>query len=451
MMNKKETNERDSDRRFKAIQIICSILVAIAIWLYVDEDKALSVSMRVHDLSVEFANEDTVLAEKDLMLLSGYDTKVDLTLKGPRNVLWKLNKDEIRIVADTAAIQDTGAQSLNYEVKFSNNVQASQIQVEWASLYAITVTVGELYTKEVPIVCDVTGSVANGYVAEAFTLEPAQLALRARRDDLLNVKYAKVTLDISGAKETVIQTVDFQLYDDNDMLITNDNIRSAVKQIRVTQPVKTVKTVPLLLNFVEVTGSTMQQVDYSIDPESVQLKGDEVILDDIESIVLDTIYLQDLTEYQTLSYDIPVPDGVELLGDTTEATVTIVVEGVSERRIGVSNFSCSNVPAGYEGSVITEVLQVNLRGLTTEINALGSDNLEVIADLSGITEAGSFTVPAQIRINGYQNVGVKGNYQVIVNVVLAETPQQPEGRMIPGPGTEENNTDGEEINAGQTA
>ena len=76
--NKKENKNLDSSQNRKIIQIICSILVAIAIWAYVDEEKTINVKMRVNDLTVEFAGEDTTLADNGLMLLSGYDTKVDL-------------------------------------------------------------------------------------------------------------------------------------------------------------------------------------------------------------------------------------------------------------------------------------------------------------------------------------------------------------------------------------
>ena len=128
--NKNESKNFDTPKNRKILRIICSILVAVAIWAYVDEEKTVNVKMSVHDLPVEFANEDTTLADKDLMLISGYETTVDLVLKGPRKVLWKLNKDEIRVVADTAMIQDTGVHTLNYELVFPDTVQHNLVQVD---------------------------------------------------------------------------------------------------------------------------------------------------------------------------------------------------------------------------------------------------------------------------------------------------------------------------------
>ena len=43
------------------------------------------------------------------------------------------------------------------------------------------------------------------------------LNLRGQRDDLLNIAYAKVTLDISGADRTVVKALEWELYDYNDI------------------------------------------------------------------------------------------------------------------------------------------------------------------------------------------------------------------------------------------
>ena len=417
--NKKETKSFDTPKTRKILRIVCSVLVALAIWAYVDEEKSINVKMTVHDLPIEFANEDTTLADKNLMLISGYDTTVDLVLKGPRKELWKLDKDEIRIVADTASIQNSGVQTLGYDVYYPDNVQYNQIQVESASIYAVTVTVGDLYKKEVPVLCDVIGEVAGGYVAKTLALDPVNLVLRGERDDLLNVSYAKVQVNIQGLRETMISLVEFRLYDHNDIPLENLAIRTSSRLVQVTLPVQAVKDVPLRLNFVEAVGATMQQVEYTIEPKSVRLEGDGAILADIDHIVLDTIYLQDLEETQTMQYTVTVPEGTQIAEDEAEVTVTIVMTGVSERRVSTSNFTCANVSEGLSATVTTESLSVALRGLTDEIDSLTGDDLLITADLSGITESGTYTVPVSVRINGYRNVGVKGSYQVIVSVEIA--------------------------------
>ncbi len=417
--NKKETSAAEQVKNAKGFRVAVSILAALVIWLSVGDVNSVSVKTTVRDIPVEFASEDTTLADNGLMLLSGYDTTIDLTIRGPRKVLWQLDKDEIRIVADTSGIVDTGIQSLTYEVVYPDNVPSSQLQLQSASAYSVTVTVGELYTKEVPVYCDVIGQVGDGYVAQDLVLDPLMLVLRAQRNELLNVNYAKVTLDISNAEETVIENLEYKLYDFNDIAIENPNVRATTKRVQATLPIKAVKDVGLTVNFVEEVGSSKDQMTYSIDPSTVRLMGDKDVLAALDTIVLDTVYLQDLDAYQTLTYTIPLPEGTEIVGEDTTATVTIVVNNVSERRVAVNSVICENIPEGYEAVPATEKLDILLRGLTDELNALTAENLTVVADLKNVKEAGSYTVPVTIQVTGYENVGVKGSYQVVVNVAKA--------------------------------
>lgn len=88
-------------------------------------------------------------------------------MKGPRRQLWQIDKDDIRIVVDTSTITEVGAQSLTYQVVYPDGVSKNSISVDWASAYRVTVTVGELYSTEVPIQCEIDRhSQRMGFYAE---------------------------------------------------------------------------------------------------------------------------------------------------------------------------------------------------------------------------------------------------------------------------------------------
>ncbi len=411
------------------LRIIISILVAVAVWIYVDVGQGTTVKTTLRDVPVEFSGENGVLADRGLMLISGYDATIDLRIEGPRRELWKLGSGSVRIVADTSSITETGVQALNYDVVFPDNVSRSDLKLDWRSAYTVTVTVGELYTKEIPVYCDLQGSVAGGYLTEAVELDPVNLVLRGQRDDLLNVSYAKVELDVSGANKTIIQGVAYQLYDYNDIVVSNDNIRADVSMIQVTLPIKTTSVVPLRLLFEEAPGSTAATMEYTILPASVTLVGEREDLEKIDSIVLDTIYLQDLDASQTLNYTISVPDNTSLADEVTQATVTIVVSGVEERSLTVSEFLFENIPDGYAAVALTDSIRVTLRGLSSEIAALDTENVTVTADLRQLSGAGSYTVPVKVSVKGYSNVSAKGSYQIMVTLSPASEPTNgPDGQ-----------------------
>ncbi len=403
-------------KRRKALRIAASIVAAIAIWLYVDTVRQPSVPMNVKNIPVEFAGESTTLADKGLMLLSGYDTTIDLTLKGPRRQLWQIDKDDIRIVVDTSTITEVGSQTLSYQVVYPDGVEKNSISVDWASAYRVTVTVGELYSTDVPLVCEVTGTPKKDFYAEEPILDMDKILLHGQRDDLVNISYAKITVDVSGSDKSYENALGFTLYDYNDIEVDNAAIRPTTKLVQVRVPIKTTKEVPLELIVRESAGSTREQVRYTIDPLSVTLAGEKEVLDTIQSIALDTVYLQDISESQTLYYDILAPENTEIVGDNRSATVTFTVTGVTERTITVSRFQVERVAEGFTGACTTESIQVTLRGLAAEIEAVTEENVIAVIDFSNLTAEGEYTLPVKIIVNGYDNVSAKGNYQVNVRL-----------------------------------
>lgn len=420
-----QKNEKSGVSRNKVLQVIASILVAVAIWVYVDVEKAPERTKTIRDIPVEFSGESTTLADKNLMLLSGYDTTVDLTIKGTKRELVKINKDNVRLVASTSSIDSVGVHTLRWEVVYPDGVQSSALSVDWASKYKVTVTVGELYTKEVPVNCVVTGTVADGYFTGETVLDPTTLVLRGQRDDLLNVAYAKLTVDISDATRSVIQTESVQLYDNDDNPVDNSNIRTNASLIQAKVPVLTTKEVSLAVELSGVPGSAGQSIKTTITPSSVRLIGEADVLENIDEIVLATLYIEDLDIWQQNSYVVTAPDGTWLANSNEVATVEITMEGIEEKTVTVDTFSYTNVPSGLYAEVM-DTLDVRLWGLSEELAELKADAITATVDLSSVTETGSCRVPVTVTVSGYRDVAVKGSYEVTVYVTDTQPEPEPE-------------------------
>lgn len=420
-----QKNEKSGVSRNKVLQVIASILVAVAIWVYVDVEKAPERTKTIRDIPVEFSGESTTLADKNLMLLSGYDTTVDLTIKGTKRELVKINKDNVRLVASTSSIDSVGVHTLRWDVVYPDGVQSSALSVDWASKYKVTVTVGELYTKEVPVNCVVTGTVADGYFTGETVLDPTTLVLRGQRDDLLNVAYAKLTVDISDATRSVIQTESVQLYDNDDNPVDNSNIRTNASLIQAKVPVLTTKEVSLAVELSGVPGSAGQSIKTTITPSSVRLIGEADVLENIDEIVLATLYIEDLDIWQQNSYVVTAPDGTWLANSNEVATVEITMEGIEEKTVTVDTFSYTNVPSGLCAEV-QDTLDVRLWGLSEELAELKADAITATVDLSSVTETGSCRVPVTVTVSGYRDVAVKGSYEVTVYVTDTQPEPEPE-------------------------
>ncbi len=430
-----QTNKR------RAIQVAIAILTGLVLWLYVDSQVTTQTTMEVEGVPVVFKGEDTTLANKNLMLLSGYDTTIDLVLEGPRQILWNMDESEIRCVADTSAIHVAGQQQLEWTPQYPTSVPGGVIKVKDASAYSVRVTVGELYTKEVPVEYEVNGEPAAGFFTGELEADTDMLVLRAQREDLLNVSYAKVEINISGATKTIIQTAEYTLYDYNDVPVVNPDIRSATTLVQVTLPIRTTKIVPLEVELVGIPEETPEAVRHTITPRRVELVGEASTLDAISSILLDKIYVEDLGRSQTFTYEVQPPVGTTLRKGAVQAEVTITVEGTEEKTLTVESIQTANAPEGLTVQK-PENLQVTVWGLESKVAEVEPEHLTVHVDLSAIALPGTYTIPATITLKDHPDVTIKGNYNVMIIVTdpNAENDQGDQGDQN-APGNEEGQGD----------
>ena len=404
----------EQNKKRTIFYIVISILISAFVWFYVNYAEVVTIS--VNEIPVEFTNEDTTLADRGLMLLNAGDATVDLRLQVPRNIVFRFDTSQIRIVADLSSITAPGKQSLGYTIIYPGNITSRNVAVDSPSIRTISVEIGELSRKEVEVRCKVVGSVAEDYIAGTLRMLPAVLEVRGQQVDIMQVNYAQVTLNISDATSTIVELLDYELYDFNDQVIKNQNIHPVSDQIQVTMPVMTAKEVPLVVDFVESPGIRLESFDYSIDPQTITISGDAATIDVIDQIVLDTLDLSGLTGEEHLSYDIVLPDGINNLSGITGASLEITPRGFQTLEVEATHFSYENLGASRSVSIVTSTLPVVLRGTPAEIAKVSEKDVHVIADLADVADAsGSYTVPARVQVDKY-DVGSVGTYEVTVHI-----------------------------------
>ena len=91
-------------------------------------------------------------------------------------------------------------------------------------------------------------------------------------------------------------------------------------------PVLTTKEVSLAVELSGVPGSAGQSIKTTITPSSVRLIGEADVLENIDEIVLATLYIEDLDIWQQNSYVVTAPDGTWLANSNEVATVEITME-----------------------------------------------------------------------------------------------------------------------------
>ena len=419
-------------RKRKAFYIALATLMAITIWIYVDttgspDGTARIMTKEFKDIPIEYLWEDTVLADRGLMLLEeGTDTTVDVTLQGTRWNLAKVDRDDILIQADLSGITSTGVQTVPNKTGFITRSLSQIVEFHEIKPYTATVNIGELYSKTVDVHCEVVGNVAEGYSAGELTLSPTAFEIRGQQEILDQVSYAKVTLDIgTDAVSSVSQLLDYEFYDANGQLLNDKDIHSNVEQVQVDLPVNVTKELALTVDFRESPGARRSNVVVDINPKSVTVTGEADILRDVDSLVLSEFDLTKLDSSAVYNYVIPIPEGCENLSGVTRATLRISFKDMQRTTVTATNFILENAPEDRTVDLLTEQLAVSIFGTSGDVGAITSDNILVTVDLADFGSAvGTYTVPAEVTVVGH-DVGVSGGtYQVRVTI-SEQTSDQP--------------------------
>ena len=406
----------NSDKRRNSFYLVISILVALGIWVYVDITQDITASKEVSNIPVEFQGEDTTLAERGLMLLPDSETTINLKLEGAKSILAQLDTAKLRVQADLSAVTETGIQTVPCRViypeyKFSSRLTATTP----TNSFNITIDVGELYSREVEIRCDIQGTVAEGYIAGEPQFTPEKLELRGPQEEVDAVGYAKVSLNIEDATETVDQALPYVLYNEAGEPISGGDIHAVQDEIRVVLPVDVVKELPLEIDFQEFPGLSKNNVSYQIEPASIVVSGEASLLNDVDRLVLDSFDLSQLGGNEVYHYVIQLPEGCTNLSGVTRATLTISFIDLIQDTRTATEFQAENVPEGKSVTILTDELTVRIQGTAADVAAVRDRDITVRADLQEVSAAsGTYTVPAEILISTGGDVGVVGTYQVTV-------------------------------------
>lgn len=404
----------------KSFRIAFSIVIAILLWTYVVYSENPDIPVFVRNIPVEFTGVES-LTDSKLIITDIDEEKVTLEITGKRNKVTKLTNSNMTVVVDlTDIIRDgssAGQYHLDYDISYPNDVNPNDLTVTDASVDFITAKVEKLVEKTVEVIGINDCNTAKGYQSEPMIFEPETITVSGPESIVNRVASANVTLKRNNVSKTIQENVDVVLVDENSIMIAMDNLILSQPTVFVTLPVVMVKEVPLNVNFVFGNSATNSNVSHQIDPPVVSISGDPEVLSDINSINLGTIDLKSFSTSTSETFPITLPNNVDNLSGANTATVAVEVLNQSTARISANNIQYRNATLGYRVTVITQSLDILLRGSEDSLKNITSDNIRIIADLAELgTATGNMSVSAQVYIDGYTDVDAIGEYKISVSV-----------------------------------
>lgn len=401
----------------RAFWMIVSLLASITLWIYVSSVDKEEITRTFRGVKVELEGEDILRDSRELVITDMDTSTVTIELKGPRRIIGSWDADSITAVIDVSSITRSAYTSKQYSVRYPDGTDTSSITESSRSPETINFMVSPLVSKTIQVRGSFDGELAEGYTAEMPVFDPSTIVITGAETYIKNVSYAWVTFGEDDVDSTYTVETGFTLMDEGGMPLSNTGISFSTDVVTATLPVLDLKEVKLDVNIIEGAGATTANTKVTIEPSTLMLAGDSELLEGMNRIVLDTIDLTDFTSTFSDVYTIPLDNGLRNITGATEAKVTIEISGLTTKDFKVSNISYINNTAGYDATVLSESLNVKLRGKEEILSQVKAENIRAVADLADFDEStGTYMAPVKIYIDGFTDVGALGEYSVSIEI-----------------------------------
>ena len=401
----------------KIFWAVVSLLAALFIWVYVTGTQEEPIELSFNNVEVVFTGEDTLQASRGYVINNISTETVSVKISGTRRNIGSLSASDIKATIDVSLISQTGTITQYYTLTYPDGVDAYAVSIVSSNPSVISFNVTRMSTKQVPVEVQFKGSTAEGYIAGEVEYEPKTITISGPESELEQIDH--VYAEIGGDELTMTRTADvpFVLMDKSGNELSSDGFEFDVSTINVTIPISMMKEVSLYVQCIYGAGATEENTSIEIEPSTITISGDTSVVSGINRIDIATIDLTDFALTLQDTYAIPLQNGVENVSGVTKAEVTIEIQGVSTKQFTVTNFNYTGLPDGYYvEEIITQNLEVKVRGAQDVLDQIQSSNLRAVADLSEVTQTGIMYVPVKVELDGFTNAGAVGEYMIAIRI-----------------------------------
>lgn len=399
----------------RAFWAVVSLLASLVIWVYVTSIQADEFTHTFHNVRLELVGEDVLRESKNMVITDLETDTVTVELVGPRRIVASWDSSDLVARVDVSKLSRSAYTSQSFYISYPDGTESSTITVNRKIPDTVSFFVSPLSNKTIQVRGSFDGSLAEGFTAETPAFEPNSITVSGPEAYIKNINHAWVSFGQDNVSSTYKVDTGFVLMDENGEQCSTAGLSFSEDIITATLPILMVKDVPLSIDLIEGSGATKANTKVKIEPESITLAGDSAILSGMNRIILDTIDLTDFGSTFAEAYVIPLDNELKNLTGVTEAMVKLEVVGLETRSFKVKNISFTNVTEGYEALLVSESIDVQIRGTAEQLDNLKEEHIRAVADLTDYNEsAGNFMPVVKIVVDGIPDVGAVGEYTVSI-------------------------------------
>ncbi len=406
----------------KFLSFLLAVAVAFGLWTYVVMAVNPEWEQTYTNIPVVFQNEN-LLEERELMIVSDAAPTVTLRLYGSRQDLLELNSSNISVICNLASIEASGEFALDYTVYYPGNIANNAISIVGKGPEVIALKVEKKITKKVDVKVEIQGETPADYIddRENMTLNYTSVEVSGPQSVVDQITQAVVKVNLDGKTQTIIDQYPITLCDAAGNPVDAKNVEVDTDQVSLVLKILRLKDLTVDVEVLYGGGATPNNSFVKWNPVTIKVAGSESTLAAMADVLkVGTVDLSKILQEQTITFDILLPAGVTNVTGIHQVNVDITFPDLVSKTLQITDIQPVNVPDGMTAEIANQVMDVTLRGPKALLDGLTAEDITVVVDLADM-QPGTAAVKATIQVDGQTEVGAVGSYNVIV-LLQEETP-----------------------------
>lgn len=409
--DKKTIHEKktlNNSRVFNFVAQIACLVAAIGLWFYVQDYNSPSYEKKFTNIPITIQG-----SSNGFTVLSGYDSDVDVTVRGRKSDINRLSANDITAYIDISDINEAGNISCPVGI-----ILPSGLEVKALSSTNFWLYIDKTATASVPVYPSYTGYTESGLTVGHIMASPSSITVTGPEAVLKQISGAYCSIELDKIVGSISARQAVTLLDKNGETIDNPYVKLATKEVLLTLPVYREITVPIKAQFIGGVHS-INNATVVVSPSTIRLRGRVEDVDKITEIVVD-VDESKIEGSGSVWATYSLPKNVENLSGDSLVKLDITLHNNVMKTIAFTSIKYENAPSNVKYVINTAGVTLTVRGPLGALSVFDSSAINGVVDLSVLEgkESGSYQLPIKLDTN-FANTGVYafGEYNVSVTIV----------------------------------
>lgn len=389
---------------------ILSVVVAFVFWLVIVNITDPTTARTFQNIPVKIVNENVITSANQVYEVIDGD-EVDVTVKGKRSFVEKLQDKDFVAVADMSGLSKVNAVSI--EVKLQNLAMDSDYELDWGNVM-LKVKLEKRVTQKFKVVVEHQGELSENYVLGEMVAKPNIVEISCGESKFKKIDHVGVMVTLNGESEDFSTEYSPILYDEDGDVLDATNVTFSKDTIKVFTEVLETKEIPVEVRTVGTPAEGYGLVQADFRPETIRVSGSAEALEKAMPVRI-TINIDGAKhdvekELPIINY---IPDNLSIVGDTGTISVRCEIEKSGQRSFMLtpSDITVKNLPLDCTMTFAADAAKypVYLTGKESELSELSLTDLGAYVDLTGY-EAGVHTM--YVRFTLPKGIAMKNTVRV---------------------------------------